>query len=125
MLLSPAPNQILTALPRRSGNPWVFPGRVRGTRLRTLNALWQVVRKQAGLEDARLHDLRHRFASRAPALGEGLPMNGDLRGHRMVTTTARNAHLARDSVRHATAKVGGDLGPRLTPPDGPQHASGN
>ena len=74
------------------------------------------MRKEAGLEDVRLHDLRHTFASRALALGEGLPMIGDLLGHRMVTTTARYAHLARDSVRHATANVGGDLGPRLAPP---------
>ena len=42
-------------------------------------------------------------------------MIGDLLGHRMVTTTARYAHLARDSVRHATANVGDDLGPRLVP----------
>ena len=49
-------------------------------------------------------------------------MIGDLLGHRMVTTTARYAHLARDSVRVATAKVGDDLGARLVPPDSPQHA---
>jgi len=41
-LLSPAAKQILTSLPRLPGNPWVFPGRVRGIRLRTLNASWQV-----------------------------------------------------------------------------------
>ena len=45
--LSPAAKQVLTALPRRPDNPWVFPGRVRGTRLRTLNASWQVVRKES------------------------------------------------------------------------------
>ena len=61
--LSPAAIQVLTALPRRPDNPWVFPGRVRGTRLRTLNASWQVVRKEAGLEDVRLHDLRHSCVS--------------------------------------------------------------
>ena len=74
--------------------------------------------QHAGLEDVRLHDLRHSLASRALALGEGLPMIGDLLGHRMVTTTARYTHLARDSVREATAKIGDDLGARLAPPDG-------
>ena len=69
MPLSPAAKQVLTALPRWPDNPWVFPGRVRGTRLRTLNASWQVVRKEAGLDDVRLHDLRHSFASRALASG--------------------------------------------------------
>ena len=54
-------------------------------------------------------------------------MIGDLLGHRMVTTTARYAHLARDSVREATAKVGDDLGASLaadmdTPPSAPSTA---
>lgn len=48
--LSPAAKQVLIELPSRPDNPWVFPGRVNGTRLRTLNASWQVVRKEAGLE---------------------------------------------------------------------------
>ena len=44
-------------------------------------------------------------------------MIGDLLGHRIVTTTARYAHVARDSVRHTTVNVGDDLGARLAPPD--------
>ena len=107
--LSPAAKQVLTALPRRPDNPWVFPGRVRGTRLRTLNASWQVVRKEAGLEDVRLHDLRHSFASRALALGESLPMIGKLLGHTQVQTTARYAHLGRHSVKVAAARIADSL----------------
>lgn len=53
--LSPMAKQVLTALPRRPDNSQVFPGRARGTRLRILNASWQVVRSK----DVRLHDLRH------------------------------------------------------------------
>ena len=40
-------------MPRRPHNPWVFPGRVRGTCLRTLNASWLIVRKEPGLEELR------------------------------------------------------------------------
>ena len=116
--LTPAVARVLNGLSRTPNNPWVFPGRKKGTRLVNLNDSWDRVRKHAQLDDVRLHDLRHTFASRALALGEGLPMIGDLLGHRMVTTTARYAHLARDSVREATAKVGDDLGARLAPPDG-------
>ena len=123
--LTPAVARVFDGLSRTPGNPWVFPGRKKGARLVNLNDSWDRVRKRAGLEDVRLHDLRHTFASRALALGEGLPMIGDLLGHRMVTTTARYAHLARDSVRHATANVGDDLGPRLAPPDSPQCARVN
>ena len=116
--LTPAVARVLSGLSRTPNNPWVFPGRKKGTRRVNLNDSWDRVRRHAELDDVRLHDLRHTFASRALALGEGLPMIGDLLGHRMVTTTARYAHLARDSVREATAKVGDDLGARLAPPDG-------
>ena len=37
--------------------------------------------------------------ARGSRLGEALSMIGDLLGHRMMNATARNAHLARDSVR--------------------------
>ena len=52
-----------------------------------------------------VHDLRHSFASRALALGEELPMIGKLLGHARIETTARYAHLARDSVREAAERV--------------------
>ena len=69
-------------------------GLARGRRLANLNAQWVVVCKRAGLEDVRIHDRRHSFASRALALGESLTMIGKLLGHRQVQTTARYAHLA-------------------------------
>ena len=74
-----------------------------------LNASWGVVRKKAGLKDVRIHDLRHSYASRALSLGEGLPMIGKLLGHRKVQTTARYAHLARDSVKAAAERVSESL----------------
>lgn len=103
--LSPTARQVLTALPRQNDNPWVFPGREPGTRIASLNTSWLLVRKEAGLEDVRLHDLRHSFASRALALGESLPMIGKLLGHRQVQTTARYAHLARHSVKAAARRI--------------------
>ena len=45
--------------------------------------------------------MRHAFASRALALGEGLPIIGRLLGHRRVETTARYAYIARDSVKES------------------------
>lgn len=39
------------------------------------------------------------LATRALALGEGLPTNGRLLDHRQADSTARYAHLARDEVR--------------------------
>ena len=96
---------MLAALPRLADNPWVIAGSRPGRRLANLNAQWVVVRKRAGLEDVRIHDLRHSFASRALAMGESLTMIGKLLGHRQVQTTARYAHLARESVKTSAARV--------------------
>ena len=107
--LSPAAVRVLSAIPRVVDTPWVIAGRKPGTRIANLNASWLVVRARAGLEDVRLHDLRHSFASRALALGESLSMIGKLLGHRKVQTTARYAHLAQDSVKASAARVAESL----------------
>ena len=107
--LSPAAVRVLSAILRHADNPWVIAGRKPGSRLSNLNASWLVVRARAGLEDVRLHDLRHSSASRALALGESLSMIGKLLGHRKVQTTARYAHLAQDSVKVSAARVAESL----------------
>ena len=71
------------------------------------------IRKRARLEDVRIHDLRHSFASGAVALGEGLPMIGKLLGHTQVQTTARYAHLAADPVKSAAERVSDNLAAAL------------
>ena len=91
--LSPTARQVLTSLPRQPDNPWVISGRGPGARLSNLNAPWGIVRKKAELEDVRIHDLRHSYASRALSLGEGLPMIGKLLGHRKVQTKACPQYL--------------------------------
>ena len=103
--LPPTAVEILEALPQRKDSPWVFPGNDRDGRFSgsDLDRAWQAVRARAGLEDVRLHDLRHSFASRALALGETLPVIGKLLGHSDIETTARYAHLAQDSI-HETAE---------------------
>ena len=87
------------------GNPHVIPGQKPGTHLRNLNDPWDRIRRRAKLDDVRLHDCRHSFASRALALGEGLTMIGKLLGHTKVETTARYAHLARESVRESAVRI--------------------
>ncbi len=103
--LSPAARTVLAALTRLPDNPWVIAGPRPGMRLSGLNGRWEAIRDRAGLEDVRIHDLRHSFASRALALGESLTMIGKLLGHRKVQTTARYAHLARESVKASAARV--------------------
>ena len=107
--LSPPARRVLATLPRLPDNPWVIAGVKPGARLSNLNNAWLVIRARAGLNDVRIHDLRHSFASRALALGESLPMIGKLLGHRKVQTTARYAHLTRDSVKTSAARIAESL----------------
>ena len=87
--LTPAVEAVLERIPRIEGNPWVITGQKAGDHLKNLDAIWLRLRERAGLHGVRIHDCRHLYASRALALGEGLPMIGRLLGHRKVTTTAR------------------------------------
>ncbi len=107
--ISPSARRVLAGLERLPDNPWVIVGTQPGRRFRNLNGAWLLIRARAELNDVRIHDLRHSFASRALALGESLPMIGKLLGHKKVQTTARYAHLARDSVKSAAARVADSL----------------
>ena len=107
--LAPSAVRLLETLPRDADNPWVIAGRKPGSHLTDLQHPWRRIRAQAHLEDVRIHDLRHSFASRALALGEGLPMIGKLLGHTQVQTTARYAHLARDTVKASAARIGDSI----------------
>jgi len=113
--LTPAVEHVLDGIPRIKGNPWVITGQKRGDHLKNLDAIWLRLRKRADLKDVRIHDCRHSYASRALALGEGLSMIAALLGHRKVTTTARYAHLARDTEKASAAKVGGSIGADILP----------
>lgn len=57
--------------------------------------------------------IRHTFASRALALGEGLPIIGRLLGHRQAETTARYAHLDRNAVGKSAERVASPQKPAL------------
>ena len=114
--LSPAAVALLAALPRLAGNPWVIPGCRPGARMTNIYGHWRRVRTRAELEDVRIHDLRHSYASRALALGESLPVIAKLLGHARIQSTARYAHLTRDSVREAAARVAAGIGADILPP---------
>ena len=71
-----------------------------------LDWFWRRLRTEAGLDDVRLHDLRHNYASLAARSSETLPMIGSLLGHRHVSTTARYAHLDDGVLLEAVTLVG-------------------
>jgi integrase len=102
--LPPPALGVLAELPRIVGNPHVIVG-ARDRALVNLEKPWRAIREEAGLDDVRLHDLRHAFASVAASSGMGLPIIGKMLGHSQAATTARYAHLASDPVKAAAASV--------------------
>lgn len=104
--LAPPAAEILQATPHTS--PWVIPGRTVGQHHRPPHHAWHRIRTKAGLEDVRLHDLRHTYASLGVQAGLSLPLIGGLLGHRSVGMVQRYAHLA-DSPQHQAAALIGEL----------------
>ena len=92
-----------------------IPGTRPGQRLSSIFEPWSRVRARAGLDDVRIHDLRHSYASRALALGESLPVIAKLLGHAQIQTTARYTHLTRDSVKDAATRVANDIARDIFP----------
>ncbi len=100
---------VLADLPKVDGNPFVIVGDRLGRHLVNAEKPWRTIRGAAELDDVRLHDLRHAFASVAAASGMGLPIIGKMLGHSQAQTTHRYAHLAADPVKAAAATVAGKI----------------
>ena len=89
------------------GTPWVFC-RKNGERLEWLQRSFKLACARAGIEDFRIHDLRHTCAAWLVSAGVPLPEVRDLLGHASITMTERYAHLAPDNVRAAVSRLDGD-----------------
>ena len=96
----------LSGIPRLHGNPYVICGQRVGRPMVNLRKPWLSIRKTAGLEDVRIHDLRHSFASVGASGGATLQIIGKLLGHTQIDTTQRYAHLSNDPVRAANEAIG-------------------
>jgi len=92
---------------------YVIPGASTDRPRTDLKKSWKAIQRHAGLEGARIHDLRHTFASIGAGAGLGLPIVGKLLGHSQPATTARYAHLDADPLRRASDLIGAHLSEAL------------
>jgi integrase len=87
---------------RGNGSRYVFLGRTYDS----FKKVWDRIKHAAKISDVRPHDLRHSHASFLVNAGFSLPVIGRMLGHKTVSTTARYAHLADDTLRKAAKSVG-------------------
>lgn len=103
---------LLKRIKETATGPYVFPGQSGDKPLTDPKPLtdvkrsWAAVCKKAGITGARIHDLRHSFASLLASGGASLPMIGAMLGHTQVQTTQRYAHLYDEPLRAAADHVG-------------------
>ena len=107
--LSSAARHVVDGLERRSR--WIFPSPAKDDALsgEAIGRFWRKARAEAGLQDVRLHDLRHSYASAALRHGETVLTIGRLLGHNDPGTTLKYTHLADAAIREAVEAVGAVL----------------
>ena len=94
---------LLTAIRDNNSHPvYVFPGRVKDQPITDVKRTWTSICKMAGINEVRIHDLRHTYASLLISRKATLSVVGALLAHTQTQTTARYAHLYDDVLREAT-----------------------
>jgi integrase len=101
--------RIIATVPPVEGNPYLLPGKKDGTHVTDLQAVWVRIRKTAGLDDVRIHDLRHSFASIGAATGDSMLIIGALLGHRSAKTTERYTHLSDHPLKSAAGRISEEI----------------
>lgn len=91
---------LLQSMQEDATSPYLFPTSA-GTHMQDFNRPWAWLKKETGLENLRVHDLRHSFASVLISGGTPLEIIGKLLGHSQHQTTLRYAHLMDDPLRRA------------------------
>lgn len=106
--LAPEVVSLLDALPRAS--VFVLPGETGGPMSGHQKA-WRAIRTAAGLDDVRIHDLRHTFGSWAHRNGMSLKAVADLLGHKQLSTSERYiSGIGTEAHRNATIVAGAIFG---------------
>jgi integrase len=96
--------KLLAETPRQDCE-WAFPNPKTLKPFVSIFNSWDSARREAGLADVRIHDLRHSYASFLVNAGRSLYEVQRLLGHTQIKTTQRYAHLSHDTLLDATNSV--------------------
>lgn len=91
---------------------YVFPSSVKGGKClcpATVGDFWRKLRKRIDLDDVRIHDLRHSFATEAVRQGVPLPVVSKLLGHSDIKMTMRYAHTREEEIEAGSELIGHHL----------------
>lgn len=102
--LVPQALTVLEQLRAASTSDWIITG-VHDRPLVGYQKLWEQLLAAANIQNLRVHDLRHSYASLAISAGLTLPQIGGLLGHASPVTTSRYAHLVDEAAAASAAKV--------------------
>ncbi len=77
-------------------------------------ALWYQIRREIEIEDVRLHDIRHSYASQCVIEGIPLPVVSRLLGHSQQSMTLRYTHVSDKDVEAAAERIGARISELLS-----------
>ena len=96
--------ELLLSIPSYKRSEFLFPSKMSPNgHLTTIKRQWDRIRKKVGLEDVRIHDLRHSFASTLVNNGCNLYEVQKLLGHHDLKMTQRYAHLSDAALQSAAS----------------------
>ena len=96
---------LLQSIPRIENCSWLVPNPKTQLPYISFFCSWNTARKSVGLENVRVHDLRHSFASFLVNNGRSIYEVQRILGHTQIKTTQRYAHLSQDSLLAAANEI--------------------
>ena len=103
--MTPDMREFLLSIKATSNSEHVFPGRVEGKPLADPKRSWDSIKRLAGLEGVRLHDIRHTVISEVTANSD-LQSAALVAGHKSLQSTMRYVHGLSSVAADALQKAG-------------------
>jgi integrase len=112
--LSAAVLEVLAQLPKWPGCPYLVPNPKTLKPFVSVFYSWNTARKQAGLPEVRMHDLRHSMASNMVNSGRSMYEVSKVLGHTQLKTSQRYSHLSQETLLAAVDAAANATGTNWT-----------